>query len=153
MKKISSLGELNQAVEGKIAKDVVSIMRVSEALLYNMLNNVIQERVYSVYDPIKYERTYKLKNAITQDIGYEKSDNFGKSRIVSRVYIDERKMNYKNKAIRVPRRIDDDRVRRRGDRWTGSIQSSHFMSSAYAEYIGIATKVEKDLLSRGYVRK
>ena len=113
MKKISSLGELNQAVEGKITKDVVSIMRVSEALLYNMLNNVIQERVYSVYDPIKYERTYKLKNAITQDIGFEKSDNFGKSRIVSRVYIDERKMNYKNKAIRVPRRIDDDRVRRR----------------------------------------
>lgn len=153
MKKINNLSELNQIVEGKITKDVVSLMRVSEALLYNMLNNVIQERVYSAYDPVQYKRTYKLKNAITNDIGYEESGNFGKSRIVSRVYIDERKMDYKNKATRVPRRLDDDRVRRRGDRWTGSIQSSHFMSSAYAEYIGIATKLEKDLLSRGYVKK
>lgn len=153
MKKINNLILLKREAQKKMIEDSLLIMRTAEVRLYNMLNNVIQERVYNAYNPVKYKRTYQLKNAITRDIGYEESDKQNRSRIVSRVYIDERKMNYENNAKNIPRRVDDNRVRRREDRWTNSIRSSHFFSPAYKEYVDIASSVERDLLLRGYIKK
>ena len=151
--KFNSITALDKFIANKITKDAVNIMRVSEALLYNMLNNVITSRVYAAYEPAFYKRTYQLKNAKTNDIGYEKGRNAGTTMIVARAYIDERKMNYKNKATKIPRRIDDDRVRRREDRWTTSEHSSHFLTTAYKEYVDIASKTESELLKLGYIKK
>ena len=153
MSKTFNTTALGKYIQEKITNDVVSIMRENEMTLYNMLNDVIESRVYNAYDPVKYKRTYKLKNAITHDMGYEQSSNFGKSRIVSRVYIDERKMEYSNHTTRVPRRIDDDRVKRRADRWLNPERSSHFMTTAYTEFVDIASKLESNLLLKGYIKK
>ena len=122
MATIRSIGQLKEIVSKKMAEDVALIFNVTEKSLFNMLNNVIQERVYEAYDPVYYRRTYTLKNAITSETGYGKYSTTS-SVIATRVYIDYNKLNYRNGKKDIPNRLDTDRVKRREDRWRSGKQS------------------------------
>lgn len=134
-----------------MAQDVFDVMKYGETLLKEMLDEVVEDRIYKVYDPIKYVRQYKLKNAVSSETGMYKDSST--TYISTRSYIDERKMQYKNGATKVPRRIDEDRVKRRGDRWTSSIKTSHFSTIAYMRMVTISSKLERMLERKGYERE